>query len=118
MLTFLVTNGGYLMCCLAGATNPGIGIFFLITPLIQGLSLATYGEIELQLYGNTRTEIGFMIILSLLCYGIVAFFLLGFCKSRFEIVADRPRRDNPLRENIFEERESESGSRPEPDRRG
>jgi ABC-type transport system involved in multi-copper enzyme maturation permease subunit len=94
MLTLLVINGGYLMCCLVVAHNPGI--FFAMTPLIQGLTLATYGEVERQLNGDTATEIGFVILLSLLCYVPAVFALLGFCKARFEIVADRPRRDNPL----------------------
>jgi ABC-type transport system involved in multi-copper enzyme maturation permease subunit len=95
MLTLLVANGGYLMCCLVVTINPGI--FFAVTPLIQGISLATYGEVERQFNGGPGTGIGETIILSLLCYGTVAFCLLTFCMSRFDVVADRPRRDNPLR---------------------
>jgi len=98
LLTFLVINGGYMMCCAFVpfvTFNPTI--FFAITPLIQGLSLATYGEVERQLKGDTSTQNGLAINLSLLCYGTAAFALLVFCRSRFDVVADRPRRDNPLK---------------------
>jgi ABC-type transport system involved in multi-copper enzyme maturation permease subunit len=95
MLTLLVINGGYLMCCVFVTISPAV--FFAITPWIQGLSLATYGEVEQSMRAEYNGLGAGVIILSLLCYGIAILALLGFCKARFDVVADRPSRDNPLR---------------------
>jgi ABC-type transport system involved in multi-copper enzyme maturation permease subunit len=94
ILTLLVMNGGYMMCCVFLTIGPAV--VFAVTPVIQGLSLATYREVEQKFNAGTGTEIASTIILSVLFYGAAVFALLGFCKIKFDIAADRPKRDNPL----------------------
>jgi len=91
-LTVLVLNGGYLMCCAFGWFGPTMA--FAITPLIQGICLATYGEVETWTSGASSLEGEGIIVLSLLFYGTGIFALLGLCKARFAVVADRPTRDH------------------------
>jgi ABC-type transport system involved in multi-copper enzyme maturation permease subunit len=89
---FLFINVGLLMCCFPATDR---GILFAMTPLIQGASLATYGEVERLLDEDSRS-LTLTIILSLVTYGTVTLFLIGLCESRFNFAADRPNRDGAV----------------------
>ena len=85
-------NGGFLTCGFFVASDFNL---FAITPFIQLVSLATYGDVGL-LIGNglstTNIAIGLMLVLCILCYGLAAYALYRFCISQVDVIADRPRR--------------------------
>jgi ABC-type transport system involved in multi-copper enzyme maturation permease subunit len=96
LFALLMLNGGFLMCCFFVASDFNL---FAITPFIQVISLATYGDVGLLIGKGSSTaniSIGLMILLSLLCYGLAAYVLYRFCISHFEVIADRPRRGSPF----------------------
>ena len=111
----LMINGGFLMCCFFVASDFNL---FAITPFIQVLSLATYGDVALVIGKQSSTVniwIVLVIFLSLFCYEVAAFALYRSCLSHFELVADRPRRGSSSCPDTFGVAFLENGPIPEPD---
>jgi len=93
--TLFLINGGYLLGCFL--LDPIPLAFFLVTPLLHVLSLATYPEVDRFLRGGTGfgnpTDVAWLIVLNVLFYGVSAIVLCYSCVNNFEKTAGRPRRD-------------------------
>jgi len=119
LFALLMINGGFLMCCFFVASDANF--LFAITPFIQVVSLATYGDVGLLIGKEMSTaniSVALVIFLSLFCYGAAAYALYRFCISHFEVVADRPRRARSVDRGSFGIVILENGSTTEPDRAG
>lgn len=95
----LVTNGGYLMCCIP--TRPGTTLVTVgATPYVVGASLLSYWDLGelLNLRGTTSQEREWMyegvltVIASILGYGLAALALTAHSVDAFDESIDRPRR--------------------------
>ncbi len=91
-----VINGGYLLGCVLVPNTTSL-TFFLVTPLLHGLSLATYPEVDWLLKGGrgfgNPAEDASLIVSNLLFYGVSTVVLCYKCVGAFEQAAGRPRRD-------------------------
>ncbi len=91
-----VINGGYLLGCVLVRNETSL-VFFLATPLLHGLSFATYPEVNWFLKGGTGignpTEVAWLIVVNVLFYGVSAVVLCYKCVGAFEKDAGRPARD-------------------------
>ncbi len=88
LITLLFLNGGYLMCCLHAPTQRPL--LAPITPLILGVSLATYGEMEHPTGG--LDDLVAQVIVSVAVYGVFDLALFWTCSSLYDSVVDRPRK--------------------------
>jgi hypothetical protein len=91
---FLI-NGGYLLGCFL--LNPIPQAFFLVTPLVHAMSLATYSEVDWFLTGapafGNASDAASLFVLNTLFYGVATTVLCFCCVRVFEKVAGRPCRD-------------------------
>ncbi len=99
-----VINGGYLLGCVLVPNTPEL-IFFLVTPLLHGLSLATYPEVNWFLkggrgFGNPADDAS-LIMGNLLFYGVSMVVLCYKCVGAFEQAAGRPCRDRGESGNLY-----------------
>jgi ABC-type transport system involved in multi-copper enzyme maturation permease subunit len=96
MLALFVINGGYLMCCFPAREFVSV---FAVTPLVQGMCLATYREFEW--FVGARVSLGPRqmqdqlvptLVLSLIFYVTSAAALIVFSMVQLEGLAGRPLR--------------------------
>jgi hypothetical protein len=94
------------MCC-AVLSSPAAPLpFVFVSPLNLGLGLASYDDVHSFVIGRRDrvgihpVEIAVILFFSLAFHAASALFLLGDCLSRFEIDAERPRRDNPRKRRV------------------
>lgn len=100
MAILVVSNGAYMMCCIPLWQNVNSGlVLFGITWLMEGLSLLSYPDVQAMLHDyNPRQnrEMAVSVFACLFAYTTAATLLTGLSFRRFDIEADRPRRDPNL----------------------
>ena len=102
----IVVNGGYLMCCIPLGPNRSMLPCAGISPMIEGVSLATYDEVSWALgrgWNGTHAD-AYQVatcIIGVLGYTLGAFVLTVAAFGRFDIEADRPSRARNDPENRY-----------------
>jgi ABC-type transport system involved in multi-copper enzyme maturation permease subunit len=90
----ILVNGGYLLGCFLLDPNPIV--FFLVTPWLNVMSLATYPEVDWLVRGGTdlvnASQVMWLIILNGIFYAVSAAVLCYSCVRALEKAAGRPRR--------------------------
>jgi hypothetical protein len=114
MLMLLAWN--FLPLCCVSPSNPFLLLF--VSPIVLGLGLASYDDLDRFLRGSTPFGPSDQILAILgygLCFHLLAGLALwGFCVSHFEAAVDRPRRVNPMKRGPLGKREADQPFEPGP----